>query len=416
MKNSSVTTNRVHAYTKTYLMAIVFIATFGLGVFAGQNWHFKKEFTNAGVKGDIAQVANIDRTGSKVDSVDFNQFWAVWDRIKQKYVSQPVKDTDLFYGSIQGMVNSLGDPHSVYFPPQAAEEFSKDLSGELEGIGAEVGIKEGQLLIISPLPSSPAEKSGLLAGDKILAIDGESTVNMDTVMAVSKIRGTAGTKVTLLIDRDGLDKSKEIIITRAKINVPSVVFSMKEGNIAYFRITQFNPASSRGLDAYIKQLKNKNVNGIIVDLRNNPGGYLDVAVDIASKWISNGVVVSEKGLNNFHEEFKTKGDHPFAGIKTVVLVNKGSASASEILAGALQDYKLATLVGEKTFGKGSVQDFETFPDGSALKLTIAEWFTPLGRNINKEGIAPDVEVVQDWEKEKVGEDKVLQKAMELLKK
>jgi carboxyl-terminal processing protease len=183
--------------------------------------------------------------------------------------------------------------------------------------------------------------------------------------------------------------------------------------VAYFRITGFNQDTTHDFENYIQKLPPK-VGGIVIDLRNNPGGYLDTAVDVASKWVEDGLIVSEKGLHDFHEEFKTKGNHPLAGIKTVVLVNKGSASASEILAGALQDYKLATIVGEQTFGKGSVQDLETFPDGSALKLTIAEWFTPKGRNINKEGITPDVVIKQDWEKEKIGEDTMLSKALNIL--
>jgi carboxyl-terminal processing protease len=272
---------RARAYMKTYILALFFIITFGVGVFAGQNWQFKQEVTNAGGKVTVDKVTNIDRASNPSTSVDFNEFWRVWDKIKRDYVKQPVKDTDLFYGSIQGLVASLGDPHSVYFPPEAAEEFTKDLSGELEGIGAEVGMKDDQLVIISPLPASPAEKSGLLPGDKIIAINGESTAGTDTVTAVSKIRGKAGTQVTLTIIRTDEDVSQNIVITRAKINIPSVVFSMKPNNVAYFRITQFNQDTVGILDKNIAQLNTKKLKGIIVDLRNNPGGYLDVAVSIS---------------------------------------------------------------------------------------------------------------------------------------
>jgi carboxyl-terminal processing protease len=397
---------------KIYLSIISVAVFFGIGFYAGQTWHIKKQETQA-------QEINIDRSVTRTTDVDFNQFWQVWDRIKQKYVKQPISDSDMVYGAIQGLVMSLDDPHSVYFPPKAAEEFSKDLSGELEGIGAEIGVKNNQLLVVSPLPGSPAEKAGLLPGDRILAIDKESTAGMDAGIAVTKIRGKADTKVTLTIGRDKLTKTKDVVITRAKINVPSVSYSLKKTSkgqkVAYIRVMSFNQDTTPGFEHYISQLP-KDIKGVVIDLRNNPGGYLDTAVDLASKWVKDGVIVSEKGLNGLHDEFKTKGDHPLADIKTVVLVNKGSASASEILAGALQDYKLATIIGEKTFGKGSVQDLENFPDGSALKLTIAEWFTPLGRNINKEGITPDVEVKQDWSKEKIGEDKMLSKALELITK
>jgi carboxyl-terminal processing protease len=312
-------------------------------------------------------------------------------------------------------------------------------------------------MVISPLPDSPAEKAGLRPGDKIFNIDKESTSGMDVGAAVGKIRGKANTKVVLTIIREGQTKSEDVSITRSKINVPSVMFSVKENSIAYMRVMQFNEDTVPQMNKYIKQLKALPAKAIILDLRNNPGGYLDAAIEMGSQWITNGVVVSEKGKDGQskdHQTFgqhplagiktvvlvnkgsasaseivagalqdtkngvligeQTFGQHPLAGIKTVVLVNKGSASASEIVAGALQDTKNGVLIGEQTFGKGSVQDFQTFPDGSALKLTIAEWFTPNGKNINKEGVKPDIEVKEDWENEKIGEDTVLSKAFEVI--
>jgi carboxyl-terminal processing protease len=221
--------------------------------------------------------------------------------------------------------------------------------------------------------------------------------------------------VVLNIARDSWAKPRDITITRQKIVVPSVTLKMKPGNIAYIQVLQFNDSTTGKFSAAIEQLKKNKAKGLVLDLRNNPGGYLDSAIEMASEWVTEGVIVSEKGINNMSNSHPTQGQHRLAGIKTVVLINKGSASASEIVSGALQDHKAATLVGEKSYGKGSVQDYENFPDGSALKLTVAEWFTPNGKNINKEGITPDVEVKEDFQKDKIGEDKPLAKALQLLK-
>ncbi len=413
--SSSPSNVRARQYLGTYGALAALVLTLGAGIFIGRNWQLKPQVTIAGENQLVTSTILVNRSFSATDQVDFNQFWAVWDRIKKSYVKQPVKDVDLFYGATQGLVASLNDPYSMYFPPQAADKFSKDLSGELEGIGAEIGLKNGQLLIVAPLPNTPAEKGGLKAGDKILSINKESTEGMDTGVAVSKIRGKEGTAVTLSILRDGQEKPKEYTIIRAKINVPAVIASYKPGNIAYIRIMQFNDVMMPQFNEAIKDLQKRQVKGIVIDLRNNPGGYLDSAVEMSSAWVRNGIIVSEKGINGYAQEHRSSGSHPLTGIKTVILVNRGSASASEIVAGALQDYHEATIVGEKTFGKGSVQDYQQFPDGSALKLTVAEWFTPSGKNINKEGIKPDVEIKEDWEHEKIGQDKLLDKALEVVK-
>lgn len=404
---------RAKKYAGVYLSVILFIISFGMGVFIGKTWYVKEQITDASGNVQIEKVLNLNRSLNRSE-LEFSQFWDVWDKVKSKYVKQEVAEQEMFYGAIQGMVMALGDPYSLYFPPEAAEEFAKDLSGELEGIGAEIGVKDNQLLVISPLPDSPAEKAGLKPGDKILYIDKESTFGMDVNTAVGKIRGAANTKVVLTITRNGLTKSTEVTITRSKINVPSILFSVKPNNVAYLRVMQFNADTVPKLNKYIKEIKSRGSKAIVLDLRNNPGGYLDAAIYMASQWVESGVVVSEKGRDGQSKDHETEGPHPLSGIKTVVLINKGSASASEIVAGALQDTGNAILVGEQTFGKGSVQDFETFPDGSALKLTVAEWFTPNGRNINKEGVKPDIEIKEDWENEKVGEDAVLDKALEVI--
>jgi len=397
-----------------FIVSIIVVAGFfGMGYFTGQGVIIKKQSLNSEGNVDITKVINLKRSLNNSGSVDFNEFWQVWDRVKEKYVKQPAKEADMFYGAISGMVSALGDPYSVFMPPQVASDFSKSLSGEFSGIGAEIGIKEDQLVVVAPLPGTPAEKAGLHAGDKILAIDGVDTYGMDTITAVTKIRGEAGTQVVLLVTPDGIKKAEEVKITRATISVPSVIYEQKE-DVAYLRIMQFNEDTTSELDKYIKKLKKDNLNKVILDLRNNPGGYLDAAIAMASEWVQDGVVVSERFSSGQQNNHNSLGEHRLAGIKTAVLVNAGSASASEIVAGALQDYKAGTIIGEKTYGKGSVQEFEPFPDGSALKITVAEWFTPKGKNINKEGIIPDVEVKEDYENEAVGQDVMMDKAMEIL--
>ncbi len=412
---STPTKKRAGKYFGLYLSLILFVFAFGLGFLSGQYYFINKNITDENGEVEQMKVLKLNRLLNRSDEIDFEQFWDVWDKIKSKYVKKDIKDTDLFYGAVQGLVYALGDPYSLYFPPKAADEFAKDLSGELEGIGAEVGIKNQQLMIVAPLANTPAERAGLRPGDKILQIGEEITLGMDVNTAVSKIRGEAGTEVVLLIEREGWTEPKEIKIIRAKISVPSVTFEMKNNEVGYFRILQFNEDTQRQFDKGIKDFFGKGGKKIILDLRNNPGGYLDQSIKMASEWIEKGVIVSEKGNDGNSQDHESLGYARLENIKTIILINGGSASASEIVAGALQDNKKATIIGTKTFGKGSVQDFEMFPDGSALKLTVAEWYTPNGRNINKEGIVPDIEVVEEWDKEKVGEDGMIDKALELLK-
>ncbi|OGH84538.1 MAG: hypothetical protein A2261_02830 [Candidatus Magasanikbacteria bacterium RIFOXYA2_FULL_44_8] len=419
MEEQSMQKSPIHSrnrrYVWFYVSIILFVVSFGMGFVFGKGWMIQKQVVSAQGKVVISKVVNFDRLFNKSDEVDFGQFWKVWDEIKAKYPKQPVKDTDMFYGAIQGLVYSLGDPYSVYFPPKAAEDFNKSLSGEFEGIGAELGIKFGQLVVISPLPGTPAERAGLRSADNIMKIGTTTTKEMDINDAVDLIRGPAGTDVVLTVYRNGEEKTREITITRAKIDVPSVTFSWKNNSVAYLRIMQFNEDTQGLFEKYIRQIKSRPAKGIILDLRSNPGGYLEGAVDVASEWIKTGPIVNERFSSTTINVHDTRGDHRLMGIKTAVLINGGSASASEIVAGALQDTKTATIIGEKSYGKGSVQDYESFPDGSALKLTVAEWLTPSGKNINESGIMPDILVKEEWEKEKVGEDIVIDKAMELLK-
>ena len=406
---------RARKYAGIYFSVIMAIVLFGFGILTGQVLALKKSVTNAAENSDWStNVINFTVNKDLTKDVEFNQFWEVWQKIKTKYAKQPVKDSDLFYGAMQGLAAGVGDPYTVFFPPKAAEEFNKSLDGEFSGIGAEIGVKNNELVVIAPLPGTPADKMGLLPGDKIYAIDNVVSIGMDASVAVQKIRGKAGTPVVLTIMRNGFTKTKEFSIIREKINIPAVTFSIKNKNVAYLRIMQFNQNTLPDFEKYIKQIQNKKITKLIVDLRNNPGGYLDTAVDMASKWVPEGKIVVEKFSNGDVNNRFTSGDHPLQNFKTVVLVNGGSASASEILAGALQDHKKATIVGEKTFGKGSVQDYENLSDGSSLKITVALWYTPNDKNINDEGIKPDVEVKEDWSKEKIGEDIMIKKALDIL--
>ncbi len=392
------------------LSIVVLLVVFCGGFFVGKKAQISK-YNQAEIKKLVNKDAKPDFLISK--NVDFGLFWQVWDRILKNYAHQPVDEVKMFYGAVKGMTASLGDPYTVFFEPQVAEEFKSDLAGEFEGIGAEVGIKDNALIVVAPLLDSPAERAGLLAGDKILAIDKKDTQGMALDAAVKMIRGKRGTKVTLLISRDGIKTAKDYEITRDKIVIKSVQWRM-EGNIAYIRILQFGDETAKDFDSIVGKVILKNPKGVILDLRNNPGGYLDAAVKMAGEWVPNDVVVYER-FKGKDEGFKAFGKGRLKDFKTVLLINKGSASGSEIVAGALKDYDKATLVGEKSFGKGSVQDYDELSDGSALKMTIALWLTPKGTSINGEGIEPNFTVEITEEDVKAGKDSQLEKAKELLK-
>jgi len=350
--------------------------------------------------------------------VDFKLFWQVWDYVHRHAFGRPIVDTKLFYGALGGMVAGLEDPYSIFMNPELAQEFNNELEGTFDGIGAEIGIRNSNLVIIAPLPATPAERAGLKAGDRILSIDGVDTTSMAVDYAVSLIRGQRGTSVKLTILANGDTEAKDIAIVRDQITIQVVQAELRKipdgKTIAYIKVVHFAQDTDEKFRAAWQQLKARGANAIVLDLRNNPGGFLDQAIALSSHWVADEVVVKEKMPEQNFQVYRSIGPGDLADIPTIVLVNGGSASASEIVTGALQDWQLATVVGEKTFGKGSVQDLQEFPDGSAVKLTIAKWFTPKERSIDQTGLTPDIEVERTREDIEADKDPQLDRALELL--
>ncbi|MFA4871864.1 MAG: S41 family peptidase [Patescibacteria group bacterium] len=405
-----------------WIVIILLVVFFAGGVLVGGNKYLQKgQAVIRGTEADTASTGGtVENTKAKIPDylkkdVDFNLFWDVWSLVKEKYYKKDIPETQLFYGALSGIVASLGDPYSVFFTPKDTKEFQDEIKGNFEGIGAEIGLKDNRLTIVAPLPDTPAAQAGLRANDFIVAIDGKDTTGMTLDRAVGLIRGKSGTEVTLNIFRPGFSQPKDFKIKRAVITVKSLTWEFTNDNIAVIKIRQFNDNTEPLLnDAIIDISKKKEIKGIIVDLRNNPGGYLDSAIDVAGEWVGDKLIVSEKMRNGDSIEHKGAGPIRLAGYKTVVLVNKGSASGSEILAGALKDWKLATIVGTKTFGKGSVQDLTNLKDGSSIKLTIAKWFTPKGTSIEDEGIKPDIEIDLTEEDYNQNKDPQMDKALEII--
>jgi len=424
MINFKIGVNRFNSARVPFWLSFVFIIlAFSLGLALGGNVSFQKgQFIIKGLNPNATTSPGLVKNQEGeipeylTKDVDFNLFWDVWNTVKNESFEENLPDTQLFYGALSGIVSALGDMHSIFFTPENTEEFNQELDGKFEGIGAEIGMRNNVLTVIAPLDNSPALKAGLQPKDLILEIDGVKTDTLSLTKAVSLIRGQRGTEVVLTVYREGFTEPKEIIIIRQAITVKSLELEFKDNNIAYIKIRQFNdqtvPLFSEAVMAIIKK---PDVKSIILDLRYNPGGYLQGAIDVAGEWVAGEVVVKEKlrgGEELFHRSANKSAK--LGKFKTIVLVNAGSASGSEIVAGALQDLSKATIVGVKTFGKGSVQKLINLKDGSAIKLTVAKWFTPKGNSIEGDGITPDVEVEMSEEDYNNYSDPQLDKALELL--
>lgn len=396
------------------IAAVLVLASFGGGWYANGR-HQAKIAAEVPVEGKLVGKNSVPPYALK--DVEFKNFWNIWTIVKDKYVEKNIPDIKMYYGAVEGMVASLDDPYSVYFDPDTAKKFATELEGKFEGIGAEIGIKKNQLVVIAPLAGTPAERVGLKAGDMILEIDGTDTAGMPIEEAVSHIRGKGGTQVKLLIYREGMKEPKDYVITRDVIVIQAVkskVEKVGDKKVAIITISSFNENAAIKFADAVRSVMLQDPDGLILDLRNDPGGFLDAAVDIAGAWIKDDVIVTEKFDEIKKEDYRSDGSAVLSDMPTVVLVNKGSASASEIVAGALQDYGKAKIIGETSYGKGSVQDYVEFDDGSALKITIALWLTPKGRTINKEGIKPDEEVKLTPEDLVAEKDPQMERAKQLI--
>ncbi len=345
----------------------------------------------------------------------FEPFWQAWDLVNEQYVSQPVDQAQLMRGAISGMLDSLGDPNTGYLDPDEYRRANAPLEGEYEGIGAWVDTSGDYLTIISPMKGSPAEEAGLQSGDKVIAVDGEDMTGVDPSLVLRKVLGPEGTTVRLTLTREGVEEPIEVSIVRKKISVPTLEGELREEGILYIQIYTFGEKTDEDLRALLREYRSSEPVGLILDLRNNPGGYLDTAIRVVSEFIDEGIVMYEEYGDGKRTTFRARGNGLATEIPLVVLINEGSASASEITAGAIQDRGRGLLVGTKSFGKGTVQKWTPLDDDQgAVKITIARWLTPNEQEIHGVGLTPDVEIPFTEEDIQAERDPQLEKAVELL--
>ena len=389
------------------IMAFVAVGSYYLGFQAGVE------------KPKTVVIENITGTDAPQEfTADFGIFWETWDKLKETYIDKekPNDQQKLVYGAVKGMVSSLGDPNTSFFTPEESKQFGQDLSGSFGGVGAEIGSRNEGVIIIAPLKNSPAERVGLKANDKILKVDGKPTEGLTVSEVVRLIRGEIGTKVTLTILREGWQNPRDVEIVRETVQVPTVDWSMREGNIIYLELASFSGNTPFTFFQAMAEGLRQGGNGLILDMRNNPGGFLEVSVNLAGWFVDRGdVVVSERFTGGDEKTFRAYGNEALTDFPVVILMNEGSASASEILAGALRVHNGTKIVGAKSFGKGTVQQLIDLSDGSTLKVTISHWLLPNGHLIEGNGLEPDYKVLVTDEDLVAGKDPQLDKAIEVLK-
>ena len=386
---------------------LVIGAGFGVGVYVGYSQ-----------RPTIDQVTSLyNKETAKPAEVDFSPFWKAWNLIEEKYVASDGLDRQkMVYGAIGGMVAALDDPYTVFFPPVEKQLFESEIEGKFEGIGAEIGMRKGVLTVISPLTGSPAAGAGLLPGDKIARIDDVITTELTLDEAVRLIRGDKGTVVALTILRSGEDEMRVIKITRDTIHVPILDMEKRDGGVFVIHLYNFSEQSPLEFRKALQEMARSGSNKLILDLRNNPGGFLEASVDIASWFLESGKVVAREAFGDGTElQHRSHGYNALSNIPTVILVNNGSASASEILAGALRDHLKTQLIGTKTFGKGSVQELVDVTNTTSLKVTIARWLTPSGISLSENGLDPDIVVEITPEDVEKLQDPQMEKALEIIK-
>ena len=396
------------------IILIVIVISYAVGYQTGHKGYVfvPKEF----------KIVNQD---SLPKNVDYSLLWNAINILNTKYIDKPVDPQKILQGAISGAVAAAGDPYTVYFDPTSLNNFQTGLKGSFDGIGAEVGIDSGNIVVVAPLADSPAQKAGIKAKDIITKVNGQSTAGWSVDQAVTAIRGPKGTSVTVTVVRAGVNKPIDYKIIRDEIQIKSVTWTYKDTTVngqtkhlAVITIAQFGDDTTGLFSQAVNDVLKHSVDGIILDLRNNPGGYLQSAVDVASNWISLGTtVVTEAHSDGTSQKYTAEGNNRLTGIKTVILMNGGTASAAEILSGALHDYHIAELIGEKSFGKGSVQELVPLDDSTgtqqgAVKVTVAKWITPNGINLNHNGLDPDVPVTITQDQADKGQDPQMDKAVE----
>ena len=397
---------------------ILFLLLFAGSTFFGGLYLGKRGY-EVDIKKNPPQVEFVNKSSS-TQVVDFSLFWDAWDQVSQDYLHRPVDPKKMMYGAVRGMVESLGDPYTSFLDPDVNKIINNSLNGSYEGVGMELGIKDGQLMVVSPLDGSPAKSAGILAGDKIIEIEGKNTAGITVTEAVSKIRGQAGTISTLKVQR-GNGELFALTVKREKITVASVVWADKGQGSAYIRISRFGADTNGDWDNAVKEVnvKMRELDAIVLDLRGNPGGYLQSAVHIASDFYTGKPVLYEETALGEQLPFNAQGSADFARIPVLILIDEGSASASEILASALKENISAVLIGAQSFGKGTIQDAKEFKDGSGLHITIAKWLTSQKKWVGdkdesgKIGLKPDVAVEITKDDINASKDPQLNKALEM---